>query len=228
VRSSASPTRRGPEKIASTTGEAFFAKPAEGRCTPGERRRYGDIRRARERPGGHDQPDHRVHDSRSAHGQGIVCLAALGIPSNHVADHGHSADTLHLQIEAVKLAFADAYRFVGDPRAMQLTPKQLLDPDYLASRARLIDMKRAQDFGHGSPPRSGTVYLTAADANGMMVSMIQSNFMGFGSGVVVSAPIICRTGVRALSHTGHPNQVAPRSARSRPSSEFVTRNGKPS
>jgi len=123
-------------------------------------------------------------------GQGIVCLMALGVLSNFdVADHlVDSADGVHLQIEAAKLAFADARRFVADPKAMDVKPAQLLDPDYLKSRSRLIDMKRAQDFGHGTPPRGGTVYLTAADASGMMVSLIQSNFMGFGSGVVVPAP----------------------------------------
>src|SRR5206468_6806761 len=61
----------------------------------------------------------------------------------------------------------------------------LLDQGYLKSRSKLIDMKRAQNPGAGSPPKGGTVYLTAADASGMMVSMIQSNFSGFGSGVVV-------------------------------------------
>ncbi len=66
-------------------------------------------------------------------GQGIVCLMALGILSNFdVADYPvDSADSVHLQIEAVKLAFADAYRFVADPKAMDVKPAQLLDPDYL-------------------------------------------------------------------------------------------------
>ncbi|TMH77694.1 MAG: gamma-glutamyltransferase family protein [Betaproteobacteria bacterium] len=139
-------------------------------------------------------------------------------------------DSAHLQIEAVKLAFADAYRFVGDARAMRVAPEQLLDPDYLASRARLIDMKRAQDFGAGSPPKGGTVYLTAADAGGMMVSMIQSNFMGFGSGVVVPGTGISlqNRGSGFVLAPGHPNQVAPGK---RPFHTiipgFVTRSGAP-
>ena len=91
----------------------------------------------------------------------------------------------HLQIEAMKLAFADVYKYVGEPRSMRLTPAQMLDDGYLASRARLIDPKRAQDFGPGHAPQGGTVYLTAADESGMMVSFIQSNYMGFGSGIVV-------------------------------------------
>ena len=61
----------------------------------------------------------------------------------------------------------------------------LLAHGYLAERARLIDPKRAQDFGAGNPVKGGTIYLTAADERGMMVSFIQSNYMGFGSGVVV-------------------------------------------
>jgi len=148
-------------------------------------------------------------------GQGIVCLMALGILSNFdVADIPvDSADSVHLQIEAVKLAFADARRFVADARAMDVKPSQLLDPDYLKSRSKLIDMKRAQDFGHGTPPSGGTVYLTAADAGGMMVSMIQSNFMGFGSGVVVPG-----TGI-SLQNRGSGLVLTPATrTRSRPTS----------
>jgi len=91
-------------------------------------------------------------------------------------------------------------------------------------------MKRAQDFGHGSPPKGGTVYLTAADASGMMVSMIQSNFMGFGSGVVVPGTGVSlqNRGSGFVLTPGHPNQVAPKK---RPFHTiipgFVTRNGAP-
>ncbi|MBI2959710.1 MAG: gamma-glutamyltransferase family protein, partial [Betaproteobacteria bacterium] len=165
-------------------------------------------------------------------GQGIVCLMALGMLSHfdlgsHPVD---SPDSLHLQIEALKLAFADARRFVADPAAMDVAASQLLDPEYLRLRSRRIDMKHAQDFGHGSPPKGGTVYLTAADASGMMVSMIQSNFMGFGSGVVVPGTgISLQNRGSGLNLTpGHPNQVAPRK---RPYHTiipaFVTRGGKP-
>ena len=119
-------------------------------------------------------------------GQGIAALIALGILENFdiaslVVD---GADSQHLQIEAMKLAFADVYRYVAEPSAMEVTPAQMLDPAYLKSRARLIDMKRAQDFGAGNPVKGGTVYLSTADENGMMVSFIQSNYMGFGSGCV--------------------------------------------
>jgi gamma-glutamyltranspeptidase/glutathione hydrolase len=85
----------------------------------------------------------------------------------------------------MKLAFADTYRYVADPSGMTVTPAQMLDPAYLTARGRLIDRTKAQDFGPGNPASGGTIYLTTADASGMMVSFIQSNFMGFGSGVVV-------------------------------------------
>ena len=87
----------------------------------------------------------------------------------------------------------------------------MLDDGYLASRARLIDPKRAQDFKVGNPVKGGTIYLTAADERGMMVSFIQSNYMGFGSGVVVPGYGL------SMQNRGHafnldaasPNVVAP-------------------
>lgn len=165
-------------------------------------------------------------------GQGIAALMALGILQHFdVARYPvESADSVHLQIEAMKIAFADVYAYVSDPRTMTVRNDALLDPAYLAGRAKLIDMKRAQNFKHGTPPKGGTVYLTAADASGMMVSFIQSNYMGFGSGVVVPG-----TGVslqnRAHTFTlqaGHPNQVGPAK---RPFQTiipgFVTKDGQP-
>ena len=120
-------------------------------------------------------------------GQGIAALIALGILQHFdiAALPVDSAASQHLQIEAMKLAFADVYRFVAEPRAMTLTPAQMLDAAYLKRRAALIDPLRAQDFGPGHAPQGGTIYLSAADASGMMVSFIQSNYMGFGSGVVL-------------------------------------------
>ncbi len=119
-------------------------------------------------------------------GQGIAALIALGI-LEHFDVAGlpvDGVDSQHLQIEAMKLAFADVYRYVADPGSMEVTPAQMLEPAYLASRAKLIQMNKAQDFGTGNPVKGGTIYLTAADENGMMVSFIQSNYMGFGSGCV--------------------------------------------
>jgi gamma-glutamyltranspeptidase/glutathione hydrolase len=145
-------------------------------------------------------------------GQGIAALIALGILSNFdlASMKVDSADSQHLQIEAMKLAFADVYRYVAERKAMEVTTEQMLDDAYLASRAKLIDMKRAQAFAPGNPVKGGTIYLTAADENGMMVSFIQSNYMGFGSGCVEPTFGI------SLQNRGHgfslrpgANQVAP-------------------
>ena len=120
-------------------------------------------------------------------GQGIAALVALGIlrHTDVASLPVDGAASQHLQIEAMKLAFADTYAHVADPRAMRLTTAQMLDDVYLAARAAKINPKRAQVFETGHARRGGTVYLTAADEQGMMVSFIQSNCMGFGSGVVV-------------------------------------------
>lgn len=129
---------------------------------------------------------HTLHEI-PPNGQGIAALIALGILAHFdlASLKVDSAESQHLQIEAMKLAFADVYRYVAEPASMAVTAEQLLDDAYLASRAKLIDMKRAQDFGAGNPVKGGTIYLTAADERGMMISFIQSNYQGFGSGVVV-------------------------------------------
>lgn len=121
-------------------------------------------------------------------GQGIAGLMALGI-LDHTEIRDLDADdprALHLQIEAMKLALKDTEDYVGDIAHMtRVTPEAMLDPEYLAERAALIDPNTASDFKTGRPAQRGTVYLSAADASGMMVSFIQSNYAGFGSGVVV-------------------------------------------
>ena len=156
---------------------------------------------------------YRLHEI-PPNGQGIAALIALGI-LRHFDIGGLDPDGVesqHLQIEAMKLAFADTYRYVSDPATMTLRPEDLLDDGYLAERARLVDPKRAQDFQAGNPVKGGTIYLTAADESGMMVSFIQSNYMGFGSGVVVPEYGISlqnRGHGFTLDET-HPNVVAPR------------------
>jgi len=148
-------------------------------------------------------------------GQGIAALMALGIlRSTGLADlPADSPDALHLQIEAMKLAFADVYAYAADLRYMtKVTHDHLLDPAYLAARAALIDRRRAQVFGAGAPNEGGTVCLATGDAGGMMVSYIQSNYSGFGSGVVVPGTGISlqNRGYGFTLAEGHPNQVGPR------------------
>lgn len=146
-------------------------------------------------------------------GQGIAALIALGILEQFdVAGLPvDGVDSQHLQIEAMKLAFADVYHHVAEPSSMKVTPAQMLDAGYLKSRAKLIDMKKAQDFGVGNLAKGGTIYLTAADESGMMVSFIQSNYMGFGSGCVEPTFGISlqNRGVGFSLHEDSPNVVEP-------------------
>jgi gamma-glutamyltranspeptidase/glutathione hydrolase len=147
-------------------------------------------------------------------GQGIATLMALGMLE--ALDVGarpvDDVETIHLAIEATKLALADLDRFVSDPASMTISPAALLDPAYLAARAALVDRKRAGAPGHGAPRPGGTVYLAAADSSGMMVSFIQSNYNGFGSGIVVPGTGISlqNRGFGFSLEPGHPNEVAPR------------------
>ena len=180
--------------IAQTKGEAFYRGEIADAITAHAREHGGamtaaDLAAYQPEWVGTISRDYRGHTLHEIppNGQGIAALIALGIlekfdiaalPVDGVASQ-------HLQIEAMKLAFADVYRYVAEPRSMRLTPAQMLDDGYLARRAALIDPRKAQDFGPGHGPQGGTIYLSAADESGMMVSFIQSNYMGFGSGVVV-------------------------------------------
>ncbi|MYZ44460.1 gamma-glutamyltransferase [Schauerella aestuarii] len=165
-------------------------------------------------------------------GQGIAALIALGILERFdlASMPLDSAQSQHVQIEAMKLAFADLYAYVADPRSMTVTPAQMLSDAYLDSRAKLIDLSRASQVKAGRPDAGGTIYLTAADESGMMISFIQSNYMGFGSGVVVPG-----TGI-SLQNRGVGFSMDPKSANvveggKRPFHTiipgFLTRDGKP-
>ena len=190
--------------IAETNGEAYYRGPIAERLVA-HAREHGGVMTER------DLGDYRVDWVDPIHkacldrhgvehtlheippnGQGIAALMALGIAS-HLGVERYPVDSIeaqHLLIESMKLAFADVYRYVADARHMtDVTAAHLLDDGYLAERAKAVDPSRAGDFTHGVPSQfikpGGTIYLTTADASGMMVSLIQSNYMGFGSGVVV-------------------------------------------
>lgn len=208
-------------RIAETKGEAFYRGEVAAALAAHAREHGGAMTEADlagyrpewVQPIAKDFAGHTLHEI-PPNGQGIAALMALGI-CRHLGLDRYPVDSLesqHLQIEAMKLAFADTYRWVADVRAMtEVTPAMLLDDAYLAERAKRVDPRRAQDFAHGRPPAGGTIYLTAADGEGRMVSLIQSNYMGFGSGIVVPG-----TGV-SLQNRGHgftldethPNVVAP-------------------
>ncbi len=165
-------------------------------------------------------------------GQGIAALIALGILRHF--DLGayapDSAESLHLQIEAMKSAFDEIFRHAADIDYMRVSPAAMVDDGALESRAAAIRLKQAAAPAAMAPAAGGTVYLTTADASGAMVSFIQSNYLGFGSGVVVPG-----TGI-ALQNRGcgfvldptHPNGVA---GGKRPFHTiipgFVTRDGRP-
>jgi len=165
-------------------------------------------------------------------GQGIAAQIALGILENFdmAALAVDSVESQHLQIEAMKLAFADVYEYVSDPATMRVRPAEMIDKNYLSERAKLIDRKKAGTPVFGTPSKGGTVYLTAADESGMMVSFIQSNYAGFGSGVVVPGTGISlqNRGSGFSLNPDHANLVG---SRKRPFHTiipgFVTQNGNP-
>ena len=154
---------------------------------------------------------HAVHEI-PPNGQGIAALMALGVLQHlpYAGTAPGSAARMHLEIEAMRLAFADLAAHVADPAQMLVTTAQLLAADYLRQRARLIDPRRAGRYPAGQPASGGTVYLCAADRDGRMISYIQSNYKGFGSGVVVPGTGIAlhNRGFGFVTTKGHPNQVA--------------------
>lgn len=162
--------------------------------------------------------------------QGLAAQIALGILAHLPVDPPDTAATVHRQIEAMKIALGAAAQHVADSRAMRVTPEALLEAGSLARAAARIARRAAPLPPVALPMSHDTVYLTTADASGMMVSFIQSNYNGFGSGIVVPD-----TGI-ALQNRGsgfvldprHPNCVAPRK---RPFHTivpgFVTASGRP-
>lgn len=164
-------------------------------------------------------------------GQGLAVLMALNILEgvDLATKPREDEENYHLQLEAMKLAFADTHRYIADPEHASVPVAWLLSKEYAAERRALIG-ERALLPQAGSPPQSDTTYLCVADANGMMISLIQSTYESFGSHIVVPG-----TGI-ALQNRGsgfsldptHPNHLAPGK---RPFHTlipgFLTRDGKP-
>jgi gamma-glutamyltranspeptidase / glutathione hydrolase len=225
------------KRIAQTKGAAFYRGQLAERMVAHSRNHCGAMTMADLAAHAADWVEPLAQDYRGytlheipPNGQGIAAQMTLGILENF--DLGaiavDSADSLHLQIEAMKLAFADIYEYVSDLDTMRVKAAGLLDKEYLRTRSHLIDTKKARTPRFGVPASSGTVYLTAADANGMMVSYIQSNYQGFGSGIVVDGISMQNRGYGFVLRPDHPNVVAPRK---RPFNTiipaFVTQNGLP-
>lgn len=165
-------------------------------------------------------------------GQGLAALLALGmLQKRNIQQYPpDSIDSLHLQIEAMKIAFNAVETYLADPEWMTIPATDLLTEHSITGNAQRINMQQAQALPYQLPENHGTVYLSTADATGKMVSFIQSNYMGFGSGVVIpNTGISLQNRACGFSlHAGHPNQV---DGGKRPLHTiipaFVTRNGKP-
>ena len=144
-------------------------------------------------------------------GQGLAAQIALGILRHLDIDRLDSVDGLHRELEAMKIAIRAAFDHFADPAAMRIAPEELLDETSLARAARRISGRASPLPPLALPVSRDTVYLSTADAGGMMVSMIQSNYEGFGSGIVIPGTGIAmqNRGLGFVLKAGHPNRVGP-------------------
>lgn len=191
------------QQIAETNAESFYRGDLADRIDAFSRRYDGYLRKedlAAFKPEWVDpiSVNYRGYDvwEIPPNGHGLVALLALNLLKGFDFTERDSADTLHKQIEAIKLAFADGRKYITELSQMTVSVKDLLSDAYADERRRLIGTEALQPEP-GQPPRGGTVYLCTADGEGNMVSFIQSNYMGFGSGLVVPG-----TGI-ALHNRGH-------------------------
>ena len=161
-------------------------------------------------PIGQDYRQVRLHEL-PPNGQGLAAQIALGILQHREPGELDSPATAHLEIEAMKIAARAAFDHIADPAAMRSSPAELLGEESLARAAAGIGDKASPLPPAALPASRDTVYLAAADASGMMVSLIQSNYWGFGSGIVIPGTGIAmqNRGAGFVLEPGHPNQVAP-------------------
>jgi gamma-glutamyltranspeptidase/glutathione hydrolase len=157
-------------------------------------------------------------------GQGIVALMALGIlqeleKQGKISKWGHDDHNgtahLHAVIEALRIAFADAHWFVTDPNTTKVPSAELISQEYCAERAKLFDPKKAISAPvHGSPAhlQSDTVYFCCSDADGNAISFINSNYGGFGTGIIPKGCgfTLQNRGANFNLSNGHPNVLEPR------------------
>jgi gamma-glutamyltranspeptidase / glutathione hydrolase len=147
--------------------------------------------------------------------QGMAALEMLSIMGHFQPDKDGPQGTveLHKKIEAMKLAYSDLYRYNADPRFAKVPVEGLLSPEYTTQRAQLIDPAKANcDPGPGTPGASDTTYLAAVDKEGNIASLIQSNYSGFGSGIVVNGMgfFLQNRGALFVLDRRHPNALQPR------------------
>ncbi|NLN83018.1 MAG: gamma-glutamyltransferase family protein [Firmicutes bacterium] len=143
-------------------------------------------------------------------GHGISALMALNILKGFELKERENAETYHKMMESMKLAFVDAQKYVTDPGHMKVDLEALLSEDYAAQRRSLIG-RQALLPEAGQPQAGGTIYLCAADGEGNMISYIQSNYNGFGSGIVVPGTGIAlnNRGFNFTLDESHDNVYAP-------------------
>jgi gamma-glutamyltranspeptidase / glutathione hydrolase len=162
-------------------------------------------------------------------GQGMVALMALNIFEKLSPPAWQNAESFHEQIESMKLAFTDGQAFITEPGEMPVSAEELLSEEYAEKRSKVVT-DAAMDVQPYELPKGGTVYLAAADEEGNMISYIQSNYMGFGSGIVIPG-----TGI-SLQNRGadfsldekHPNVLKPgKRTYHTIIPGFLTKNGKP-
>ncbi len=148
-------------------------------------------------------------------GQGLVALIALAILQATGADLSSPEPTArdcHLMVEALRLGFADAHRHLADPKFMTMSVDELLAPERIAELACGVDPEKCAEMPAGSPPgTSETVYFCVVDAEGNACSMVNSNYLGFGSGIVPPGLgfSLQNRGANFTLEAGHPNQVGP-------------------
>jgi gamma-glutamyltranspeptidase / glutathione hydrolase len=148
-------------------------------------------------------------------GQGMAALEMLNIMSNFQPDSAgpQGAVELHKKIEAMKLAYSDLYRYNGDPRFAKIPVQGLISKEYAAERAKLINPDKANcNVEAGKPPSSDTTYLSVVDKDGNIVSLIQSNYDYFGSGIAVEGMgfFLQDRGALFRLDPNHPDALAPR------------------
>jgi gamma-glutamyltranspeptidase/glutathione hydrolase len=152
--------------------------------------------------------------------QGIGALMMLNLMEQHpIAEYGfHSANALHVMIEAKKLAYADMLRYVGDPRFSRIPVTELLSKPRANARAKSIDLARAACkvepavlAGVTDAQGSDTIYMSVIDKDGNIVSLIQSNYSGFGSGLVPPGTgfMLHNRGALFTLEKGQPNTLEP-------------------
>ena len=205
-------------EIAATKGESFYRgalanKIAAAAAMAGGALRQTDLESHKAEwvaPLGQDYRQVTLHEL-PPNGQGLAALIALGILQHREVAPQDSAAAAHLEIEAMKIATRVAFDHIADPTAMHRTAAELLDEQSLARAAGGIRDRAAPLPPTALPTSRDTVYLTAADATGMMVSMIQSNYFGFGSGIVIPGTGIAlqNRGAGFVLEPEHPNQVGP-------------------